>query len=729
MSKFEYPTVSPTDIISILAESQIATVMEKDLKNPTPDFVSDIYTRLLIYLDLLHDGYEGQIEFSALEQLENPQYHVGSARTMNHYIKIKQVIALLQCPADFTLRDLLKPQGDRTQFFIGAILNFCLHKDTKMNELRPLGEELTLLDEQRRDLEDKITQLNAEITEYNGARERELPLVQEVDGKVKELRQKIADLNNHQMSLRASYRKLKERSSEMDGEISRAEFDLVQSVQENANLRSKIVQSPDKLQRALEEKKSVREETRNAERLAMQSFEAKTAVLEVYTKAFKKMSKHFNQMQAIHEQVNSAKSIEKDYKAVKAKLSDDGLIDKSLDAKLVELQMKAQQLNDLKKLLEKERDLKCEEATKEFNNTKSEVESRRHDLEARQRKVEAVLTEVDAITSKINVVNESGAAKIQKLVQKREEIADQFQQYKNSIQSVLAAVDFLLASGSSAGKGVLFVGLGIESVCIDVCSSLVKMCLFGVREEQMVSQTVDLLKNELPLEQQSVVLPEDVVTGLVLVDIINGFCSVGAGNLAPREPNRQITGMINESARLARLFCDKKLPVLAFLDSHQPNKPEEPYPPHCIAGTEETNLVPALQFIENEPNVTIQRKDCFDGFFGSIKDDGSNVFVDWVKNNHIKAILVVGICTDICVLDFVCSTISARNRGFLAPLEDVIVYSHGCATFDVPLHVARNTKGALAHPQLLMHHVGLYMAKGRGAIIANEVSLVAPKKP
>ena len=47
----------------------------------------------------------------------------------------------------------------------------------------------------------------------------------------------------------------------------------------------------------------------------------------------------------------------------------------------------------------------------------------------------------------------------------------------------------------------------------------------------MVSQTTELLKNELPLEQELVVLPEDVVTGLVLVDIINGFCTVGAGNL------------------------------------------------------------------------------------------------------------------------------------------------------------------------------------------------------
>lgn len=46
----------------------------------------------------------------------------------------------------------------------------------------------------------------------------------------------------------------------------------------------------------------------------------------------------------------------------------------------------------------------------------------------------------------------------------------------------------------------------------------------------MVSQKADLLR-ELPLEQESVELCDDVVTGLVLVDIINGFCTVGAGNL------------------------------------------------------------------------------------------------------------------------------------------------------------------------------------------------------
>ncbi|OMO56297.1 Isochorismatase-like protein [Corchorus capsularis] len=236
------------------------------------------------------------------------------------------------------------------------------------------------------------------------------------------------------------------------------------------------------------------------------------------------------------------------------------------------------------------------------------------------------------------------------------------------------------------------------------------------------SNTIDFLKKDLPVEQGSLVLSQDVKTGLVLVDVVNGFCTVGAGNLAPVQPNKQISDMVEESARLARLFCDKNWPVFAFLDTHHPDIPEPPYPPHCIAGTDEAKLVPELKWLENEPNATLRCKDCIDGFLGSIDKDGSNMFVDWIKNNQIKAILVVGICTDICVLDFVCSTLSARNRRFLTPLEDVIVYSRACATYDLPVHVAKNIDGALAHPQDLMHHIGLYMAKGRGARIVSEVS-------
>ncbi|XP_028754539.1 nicotinamidase 1-like [Neltuma alba] len=238
----------------------------------------------------------------------------------------------------------------------------------------------------------------------------------------------------------------------------------------------------------------------------------------------------------------------------------------------------------------------------------------------------------------------------------------------------------------------------------------------------MVSQTIDLLKEQLPVDQQPLILSGDVKTGLVLVDVVNGFCTVGAGNLAPRQPDKQISRMVEESVRLSRVFTEKKWPIFAFLDTHDRDTPEPPYPPHCIAGTEEAKLVPELLWLENEPNATLRCKDCIDGYLGSVEKDGTNVFVKWVENHQIKQILVVGICTDICVLDFVCSALSARNRRLLSPLEHVIIYSHACATYDIPVHIARDNKDVIAHPQELMHHIGLYIARGRGAQIVSEVS-------
>lgn len=440
MSKFDYPRLPRKEIVSTLAEYQIASVSESDLLHPNPDFISNLYKRILYHIDLFQDD-DNQINFSALQQLENPDLHLDSIQTMILLQKIRDFVAAVHCPRKFNLRDLVKPDSDRTEFFLSAMLNFVLYRETKMDNLRPIVEELTLIDEQRQELEEKILELNAEIEEYNKARESEVPLVQEVEANVKELRQTIPGLNNHQMSLKASIKKMKENAKEMDEKISSAEFALVQAVQENANLRSKIVQSPDKLQRALEERKTILAEAKNAERSAMLSFQEKTSTCEVYTKAYERMSKHFAQMQDIQEQVNSAKTIEKDVKVLKLKMTDEGVLDKSLEAKLVERQGKADQLDELKKQLEKERELNCEAATKELTNVKLEVDSRRHGNELRQRNIDALITEVDAIEAKIKSAKDSSAAKQQELGLKCEEIVKEFYQYKNRLEDSWAPLE------------------------------------------------------------------------------------------------------------------------------------------------------------------------------------------------------------------------------------------------------------------------------------------------
>ena len=237
---------------------------------------------------------------------------------------------------------------------------------------------------------------------------------------------------------------------------------------------------------------------------------------------------------------------------------------------------------------------------------------------------------------------------------------------------------------------------------------------------------VDLLsgiEREAPVQLEPVTMSGAI--GLVIVDEVNGFATVGGGNLAPIGPNAQVAGMVAETDTLARAFAARDLPIAAFLDTHVPGKPEPPYPPHCEAGTSEENLVPELTWLGDCPQATLIRKDCINGFVGSIDvASGANRSVDWVNSHRLETVLVVGICTDICVMDFVLTFLSAHNHGLMPSLVDITVYEKGCATYDLSGAVVADLglPETARHPQALTHHMGLYFMHSRGTRLAGTLS-------
>ena len=248
----------------------------------------------------------------------------------------------------------------------------------------------------------------------------------------------------------------------------------------------------------------------------------------------------------------------------------------------------------------------------------------------------------------------------------------------------------------------------------------------------MEDATLSALQAALPVKEIPGV-PVGRRAGLIVVDEINGFCTPGAGNLAPPPGPmpRPIETMIARTDVLARAFVASGRPILAFIDSHEPGRAEPPYPPHCERGSGEDELVPRLAWLESEPRATIVRKDVINGFVGAMNGDGSNSLVDWIAGNGIDTVVVVGICTDICSSDLVTTLLSARNHRFpdgtrlIVSLKDVVVLADGNSTYDLPASVADGLGLAptSAHPAALAHHVGLWTMQSRGAIIAADLDL------
>jgi len=232
------------------------------------------------------------------------------------------------------------------------------------------------------------------------------------------------------------------------------------------------------------------------------------------------------------------------------------------------------------------------------------------------------------------------------------------------------------------------------------------------------------LQMELPVasEKMTLGIARD---GLVIVDVVNGFATTGGGNLAPLVENAQVAATVAESDRLARRFTQQGWPVLALLDTHEPGKPEPPYPPHCEVGTGEEELVPALKWLEDAEGATLIRKDCINGFVGAIDAAGQNQVVAWVNEHGLENILVIGLCTDICVMDFVLTMLSARNHGLMPSCRDIFVHQGACATYDLPRAALESLAlpATAHHPQALTHHMGLYFMAARGARIVGDVAI------
>jgi len=210
--------------------------------------------------------------------------------------------------------------------------------------------------------------------------------------------------------------------------------------------------------------------------------------------------------------------------------------------------------------------------------------------------------------------------------------------------------------------------------------------------------------------------------GLVIVDEVVGFAAPGGGNLAPPGEDADVARIVEETDRLAKRFAASKRPIFAFLDSHEPGKPEPPYPPHCERGSGEDEFMAELRWLESEPQVTLICKNCINGFVGAMSD-GSNLFVARVGENDLESLLVVGICTDICVMDLVLTLLSARNHKMMSGPMDIFVYESAYATYNLSREAAEilGLSPSLAHSKAPAHHIGLFFMVSCGARLVKRI--------
>ncbi|MBX6377152.1 MAG: isochorismatase family protein [Clostridia bacterium] len=188
---------------------------------------------------------------------------------------------------------------------------------------------------------------------------------------------------------------------------------------------------------------------------------------------------------------------------------------------------------------------------------------------------------------------------------------------------------------------------------------------------------------------QEVGSPQALV--VCVVDMLRGFCR--AGPLASERVGRledPVAGFLQAAhaagVRSFYLICD----------SHRADAREfRAYPPHCVTGTAEAEVVPSIAGLP------------FADLFRRVEKNSLNGFLagDWALNHRGRTtcFVVVGNCTDLCVYQLAMSLECAANQ-WQEPWR-VVVPAALVDTYDVPVD---NPAGAPPHDADLLHHLFLY---------------------
>ncbi|MCH5167189.1 MAG: cysteine hydrolase [Erysipelotrichales bacterium] len=183
-------------------------------------------------------------------------------------------------------------------------------------------------------------------------------------------------------------------------------------------------------------------------------------------------------------------------------------------------------------------------------------------------------------------------------------------------------------------------------------------------------EDVKKLSNEA---KEKGVTEKQFTKALFIVDMNNGFVNFGA------MANTEYNALVPEQLKLIERFRKEQQLVNFILEGHIEEAVEFLlYPQHCVLGTPEAELIPEFKDEQDKENTKVYYKNSINGALNL------DLQIDLEDLRDLKEIVVCGVCTDLCVLDFVRTL--ARYLDEINHKVQIFVVASVCSTFDAPGH-------------------------------------------
>ncbi len=154
---------------------------------------------------------------------------------------------------------------------------------------------------------------------------------------------------------------------------------------------------------------------------------------------------------------------------------------------------------------------------------------------------------------------------------------------------------------------------------------------------------------------------------IIIIDMVNGFVKEG-----PLHDESILDIVDNINTVVEKVDGD----IIVFEDCHNPDCKEfEAFPPHCLKGDSQSETIDELSYLFSHPN-----------YLCTIKKNSTNGIFKFIGNELAREgrYYIMGVCSDICVLQFALSLKALSNEMDME--MEVIVVSDAIDTFDGENH-------------------------------------------
>ncbi len=203
-------------------------------------------------------------------------------------------------------------------------------------------------------------------------------------------------------------------------------------------------------------------------------------------------------------------------------------------------------------------------------------------------------------------------------------------------------------------------------------------------------------QESLPEVNLEAVVSDPDRVALVSQDMLKGFCNQGP--LAGPRSASIVPGVVSLFQRVHDLGGRH---FLLLQDTHAPDAVEfSAFPPHCVAGTAESETIDELNDLPFSNLFTVLPKN-------SISSNVGTGLEAWLEDHPaVTTFIVAGVCTDICVYH-VAMFLRVRANVLGQREARVIVPADCVQTYDMPVETAVEL-GAFPHDGDLLHSLFLY---------------------